>query len=309
MLHDRIALKNHSYVATRAERIRNSEHWILKLNQDGAQRPLNERPDLAPAKRECKRLHDEQNARTQQEKRTIPRSQQVRQRKGQAFEGIEEYAYTVGHRTGWRFYEQQQGDFVAFVLANNWDRDSWTTRSWNSSHSSRSDNSWTFSQFETSFGSPGDKLPDNRRCLCTETPLTYHVWARTVHLHSLLTCTFTHHANTCGSRAHSSGLHALVSWKDSVIHASCLVPCRTRDWPLAHALSPTSRIFQRFSPSQSCPWYWMNTPAQIHGGVADPVKSHLPQVRSPCFPTCPTSSSPTPLSLEESSWTGILGQI
>ena len=28
---------HHSYVATKAERIRNSEHWILKLKQDGAQ--------------------------------------------------------------------------------------------------------------------------------------------------------------------------------------------------------------------------------------------------------------------------------
>ena len=35
MLHDRIALENHSYVATRAEKIQNSKHWILKLNQDG----------------------------------------------------------------------------------------------------------------------------------------------------------------------------------------------------------------------------------------------------------------------------------
>ena len=36
-------------------------------------------------------------------KRTITRSQQVRQRKGQAFEGIEEYDYALDPRTGWRF--------------------------------------------------------------------------------------------------------------------------------------------------------------------------------------------------------------
>ena len=30
MLFDRIVLENHSFVATKAERIRNSEHWILK---------------------------------------------------------------------------------------------------------------------------------------------------------------------------------------------------------------------------------------------------------------------------------------
>ena len=39
VLFDRMALENHSYVATEAERIQNSEHWILKLNQDGAQQP------------------------------------------------------------------------------------------------------------------------------------------------------------------------------------------------------------------------------------------------------------------------------
>ena len=53
MLFDRIALENYPFVATRAERIRNSEHWILKLDQDGAQQPLNQRPDFAQAKREC----------------------------------------------------------------------------------------------------------------------------------------------------------------------------------------------------------------------------------------------------------------
>ena len=85
MLFDRITWENHSYVATRAERIRNSEHWILKLNQDGAQQPINQRPDFAQTKRECKRLHDEYMARTPQEYRTSPRSQQVRRRKEQAF--------------------------------------------------------------------------------------------------------------------------------------------------------------------------------------------------------------------------------
>ena len=81
MLFDRIALEHHSYVATRAERIRKSEHWILKLNQDGAQLPFNQRPDFAQAKREWKNLHDEHMAKTQLENRTTPRSQQVRQRK------------------------------------------------------------------------------------------------------------------------------------------------------------------------------------------------------------------------------------
>ena len=65
------------------------------LNAEGPQQPLNQRPDFAQAKRECKRLHDEHLARTQEEYRTIPRSQQITQRKGQPFEGNEEYDYAV----------------------------------------------------------------------------------------------------------------------------------------------------------------------------------------------------------------------
>ena len=95
MLYDRIALEKHLYVAAKAERIQNSKHWILTINADGPQQPLNQRPDFAQAKRECKRLHDEHLARTQEEYRTIPRSQQIRQRKGQQFKGNEEYDYAV----------------------------------------------------------------------------------------------------------------------------------------------------------------------------------------------------------------------
>ena len=42
------------------------KNWILRLNQNGAQQPLNQRPDFSSAKRECKRMHDEHVKRTQQ---------------------------------------------------------------------------------------------------------------------------------------------------------------------------------------------------------------------------------------------------
>ena len=120
MQHDRNALENHSDVATRAERIRNSTHWILTLNKEGAQQPLHRRPDFAEARRECKRLHDEHMAKTQPDYRTIPRSQHVSQRKGQAFEGIEAYDYAVDPCTGWRFYKRVAERLAdSFVLANN----------------------------------------------------------------------------------------------------------------------------------------------------------------------------------------------
>ena len=105
MLYDRIALEKHFYVATRPERIQNPKRWILTINAEGPQRPLNQRLDFAQAKRECNRLHDEHLARTQEEYRTIPRSQQIRQRKGQQFEGSEEYDYAVDPKTGWRFHK------------------------------------------------------------------------------------------------------------------------------------------------------------------------------------------------------------
>ena len=103
MLYDRIALEKHTYVATKSEIIQNSKHWIPTLNAEGPQQPLKQRLDFAQAKREYKRLHDEHLARTQEEYRTIPRSQQIRQRKGQQFEGNEEYDYAVDPKTGWRF--------------------------------------------------------------------------------------------------------------------------------------------------------------------------------------------------------------
>ena len=135
---DKIALEDHSYVATRSEIIQNSKHWILRLNQDGVQQPQNQRRDFALAK-DCTNQHV---TRSQQDYRTIPRDKQVRQRRGQAFEGIDEYDFRVDPQTRWRFFWESQGDLSPSFSSTNWDRNNWTTRSWNCWHSSRSDNSW-----------------------------------------------------------------------------------------------------------------------------------------------------------------------
>ena len=104
MMYDRIAAVKHIYTATRAERFQNSKHWILTINAEGGtQQSLNQRPDFAQARRDCKRLHDEHLTRTQEAYRAIPRNQQVRQRKGHQSEGNEEYDYVVDPKTGWRF--------------------------------------------------------------------------------------------------------------------------------------------------------------------------------------------------------------
>ena len=47
MLFDRIALERHDYAATRAERLQNVKHWIFRLNVDGPQKPLRQRPEFA----------------------------------------------------------------------------------------------------------------------------------------------------------------------------------------------------------------------------------------------------------------------
>ena len=59
MLYDQIALENHDYTATKAERIQNSKLWVLSINAEGPQLPRQQRPDYAAAKRECQRLQGE----------------------------------------------------------------------------------------------------------------------------------------------------------------------------------------------------------------------------------------------------------
>ena len=58
MLYDRIALERHDYTATRAERLQNAKHWILRLNADGPQKPLRQRPEFAVALKQCLKMQD-----------------------------------------------------------------------------------------------------------------------------------------------------------------------------------------------------------------------------------------------------------
>ena len=46
MLFDRIALERHDYTVTKAERLQNAKHWILRLNADGPQKPLDSDQNL-----------------------------------------------------------------------------------------------------------------------------------------------------------------------------------------------------------------------------------------------------------------------
>ena len=82
-------------------------------------------------------------------------------------------------------------------------------------------------------------------------------------LHSLITF---HHANIRGSR-----LEVFVYQKHFVIHASCLVLCRIPLQSYSHTLLQT----------QACCLTIHIYLATIHGGVAVPQISNLPQVLSP----------------------------
>ena len=251
--------------------------WVLKLNQDGAQQPLNQRPNFAQAKRECKRYRDDYVTRTQQEDRTIPRSQHVRQRKGQQFEGKEEYDCAVDPRTGWRFKKQHQGNLAPSSPSSsstNLDRNNWTTRSWNSWHSSQFDNSgFVFLNFKTSFGWPGDKI--------SRQP-TGGVDRQTSHKTCLSTCSSS--AQSAHMHIHSPREHAwLKGAQPRIARISVLKrfrhPC-VMSHPLQHLSLNTSTLPHQ-SSSHSLPhspirWHRIQIPALIHVGVADPLESHLP---------------------------------
>ena len=93
MLYDRIAWEKHIYVATKAERIQNPKHRVLSLNEDLSNHAIN---DLTLLKRQEKAKDCTMSTwQGPKKKISIPRSQQVRQRKGQQFEGNEKYDCTV----------------------------------------------------------------------------------------------------------------------------------------------------------------------------------------------------------------------
>ena len=139
MLYDRIVEK-HIYIATRAERIQNSRHWILTINAEGGpQQPSINDPTLLKRKENANDCMTSTWQRTQEEYRTIPRSRQIRQRKEQQFADNEEYDYAVDPKTGWRFYKKSRGNLqttssgsranlqIASSSSSTWDQIHWKT--------------------------------------------------------------------------------------------------------------------------------------------------------------------------------------
>ena len=86
MLFDRIALERHDISATRAERLQNAKHWILRLDADGPQTPLRQRPEFAVALKQCLKMQDAHLAETRQSLRPIRPEHQQRQRQDLQFD-------------------------------------------------------------------------------------------------------------------------------------------------------------------------------------------------------------------------------
>ena len=99
---DELALEDHSHIATRQERYRDEKSWVLKLNEEGAQGLMNQRPDFVEAKREMKILHGEHVKETSEGNTPIHLVQRLRQRRHQQSEGLEDYNHQVDAQTGWR---------------------------------------------------------------------------------------------------------------------------------------------------------------------------------------------------------------
>ena len=96
-------MKDTTFLLRRAERLQNAKHWILRLNADGPQKPLRQRPEFAVALKQSLEMQDAHLTETKQSLRPIRPEHQQRQREDQQFEGGENFDYHVDRKTGWRY--------------------------------------------------------------------------------------------------------------------------------------------------------------------------------------------------------------
>ena len=101
--YDALALEDHSYEATPAERGPRQRNWKIVLEK-GVQGPIRQRPDLREAKHAYRRLYKEHVESTGQGNKSIHPAQQRRQNSQQQFDEHEECAFSVHPRIGWRCY-------------------------------------------------------------------------------------------------------------------------------------------------------------------------------------------------------------
>ena len=69
--YDKLALETTPTFQHQKERARNEKNWVLSLNKEGVQGPMNQSLDFPEAKQKQKRLHDEHVKETSEENSPI----------------------------------------------------------------------------------------------------------------------------------------------------------------------------------------------------------------------------------------------
>ena len=132
IIYARLALERHDKTATKAERMRYSQDWVLTVNAEGKQPPRQLRPDYEEAKRECQRPQDEFMAVRGQLFTPIRAGILRRQNPNQQFKGPEEHDHVVDRKRGWRWCKEQQGDLphTSSSSSTSWQDSTWQWMSW-----------------------------------------------------------------------------------------------------------------------------------------------------------------------------------
>ena len=81
--------------------------WVLRLNADGPEMPLRQRPEFVDTSKQCLKMQDAHMAEPQQSLRPIRPEHQQRQRQNQRLEQAgENLDCYVDRKTGWRCYRE-----------------------------------------------------------------------------------------------------------------------------------------------------------------------------------------------------------
>ena len=232
MLLHRAALWRHDYTATRAERLQNARHWVLRLDADGPREPLRQRPEFVNAVKQRLKLQDAHLAETKQS--LIPIRLQQRQRQNQQFEGGENFDYNVDRKTGWQYYREPRG---SPQTASSFSTSQWPTSQWQTSWSARqptSSEKWWWFRF------PGKNSRKSTRC-ADRTPTD------DTHLCSTV-CSQArnaHHAMVSRESPSTICISSLCAWKES----SHLVWYMSHLW-LSHHLPQSLFLLPRHQNTQ-----------------------------------------------------------
>ena len=125
--HDELCANNSQTTKERSERLQNAKYWILRLNADGPEKHLRQRPKFVDASKRCLKMQDAHLAETQQSLIPIRPQHQQRQRLNQQFEGGENFDFFVDRKTGCRYCREPPGNPLA---ASSSSTSQWPTSQW-----------------------------------------------------------------------------------------------------------------------------------------------------------------------------------